>query len=434
MRAFAVVAACVAATALAHPAASQTLDLLLPPDVAGLATEPDVTVVSRRRPEYDSPAIRLGAFRVRPSFAETAGYETNVLGTSRPKGSPVVTTFAGLAADTDQSRVNGSASLTVNDVRFTSQPSQDHTDWSAGFGGGYSLGRDVLAVNYSHQNLAETLQDLGVSRFLTRALPFRIDDGRVSYRAEFARTFLVPAVEVTNYAYDNVQASGVFYRQDYRDRLVVQPSLTAGYQLAPRRRVIAVVRDSVASYPTTLGGVPARDYNDVTVLGGVDYDVTGIFRVRALVGYQVRSFNSSQYKTIQAPVLEASATWNVTGLTTLTGSGSRAIVDSPDLTSAAVTETQGRLRVDHEYYRNVLLEANAGIAIDDYARSGSQTLYSAGVGATYLMNRNASIVGTYDFVRRESTSLSNLDIAGTGSTLGPSYSDHRILVQVKLRL
>ena len=67
--------------------------------------------------------------------------------------------------------------------------------------------------------------------------------------------------------------------------------------------------------------------------------------------------------------------------------------------------------MDHEYLRNVLLQANGSFYHDDYRGGGSQSLYAFGTGVTYLLNRNASATLGYDFLARESGN-------GTGTNLG----------------
>ena len=431
-----VAAGCVVVSALASaaPAGAQTIDQILPPDVAGIATEPDVTVIGRQRPAFDSLGVRAGAFMIRPSLTENAGYESNVLGTASPRGSAILQTQGAVSAATSQSRASADASVSFDDVRFTDQPSQSHTDWTARLGGAYSLGRDTLSVQFAHENLSQTLQDLDVSRSLNQALSFHIDDGRISYRSEFARSFVVPSLEVAGYSFNSGLVNGAVYRQDYRNRIVVQPSVTVGYELAPRRNVVAVVRNSTASYSSALPGFAKRDYNDTTVLAGLEYDISGIVRVRALAGYEIRNFRASQYKPITAPTAEASVAWNVTGLTTVTGTVTRSIQDTSDTLSAAATETAAVLRVDHEYLRNLLLQANATLAMDEYRGSVSQKLYSVGAGATYLLNRNMSAGGSYTFSRRDSSSNLNLNIAGLNQTTAGNYSDHRIVFQLRVGL
>lgn len=417
----------------AVPARGQTLDQVLPPDRAGLAIEPDVTVQSRLRPAYDPLGVRAGAFILHSNVQESAGYDTNVVATSPARGSPIFETTADVSAVTQQSRGSFDTEVSVDDVRYTEQPSQSHTNWTARLGGSYDVGQDILAVNYAHLNQSETLKDLGVSQQLSQALAYRVDDARVSYRAELARAFVVPALEVTKYNYDNLITSGIVYTQSYLNRVVVQPSVTLGYELAPRRNLILVVRGGIASYDNALPGLPRRNYDETSVLGGIDYDLSAILRFRALVGYQFRTFNSSQYKNVTAPILEASLIWNPTGLTTVTGTVSRIITDSTDTSQSTIKETQAQIRVDHEYYRNILLQANAIFAVDEYPGGGDQTLYGVGVGATYLINRNMDAGATYNYSRR-SAGANNLDIAGTGTGLGPGYSDNLFQLRLRLRL
>ena len=231
--------------------------------------------------------------------------------------------------------------------------------------------------------------------------------------------------------------------------MVLAPSVTAGYELAPRQNAIVVLRDANASYRTRVAGLPARDFNDVAVLAGLDYAADAALRYRLLAGYEVRSFRSRQYRTMQAPIVEGSVIWTPTGLTTVTGIASRHIEDSADETTAGYTETLVQLRVDHEYLRNVLLRANAGAYFNQYNRGGgNQVLWTAGVGATYLLNRNMQLSAGYDFSARQSSGRGNLGggdgVLTPGSVnalgvaqgfgFGSNYTDHLILLRLTLRL
>ncbi len=458
--------ACGIVTGLAGSSAwAQSLDQFISPFIGGVGNEAGVTVLSRQRTDYESGGIRSGSFIIRPLLIESAGYQSNVLGTSRPRGSPVLETNGSLEVTSDVSRVGLTAALTVDDVRYFDQPRQSYTNWTARIGGSYEIGRDVASLQYSHLKLTQTLRDLDVPEGLQESLSYDIDAARLSYRANFSRLFLTPALDVAKYTFGSGSTTNNV-RQDFRNRVLVTPSIAVGYELAPRRNAIFVVRDSIASYSNQVAGQPKRDYNDFTVLAGFDYDATGLVRFRALVGYEVRTFNSSAFKTIQAPVAEASAIWTPTGLTTVTGSVIRRIQDSADESTSGYTETSARLRVDHEYLRNVLLQANAGVYYNEYNGGGNQTLYTIGAGATYLLNRNMGVTATYDFVARPSSGSSGAGqqfttsgqpfstvgqpfstvgqpFGGTGSQFGPvgqrfgsdsGYVDNRILIQLRLSL
>ena len=445
-------------------ARAQLLDQFISPNIAGVGIEPGVTVQSRARPDYDSSGVRLGSFVLRPNLMESAGYESNVLGTSQARGSPVVRTNGEVTADSDMSDGTVSAGLTVDDMRYPDQQRASYTNWTARLGGSHEFGRDTLSAQYLHLNLNQTLLDLDVPQGLNQSLAYRIDLGRLSYRATFNRLAVTPTLEVSNYSFDNgTTGAGTVYQQDYRNRVLLSPSVSATYELAPRRNLVAVLRDSQAVYSRAPPGLTRRDYSDVSALGGASYDLTGLLTVRALVGYEVRSFNSAAYKTISAPVAELAVVWTPTGLTTVTGTVARHIQDSSDETTAGYTETSVGVRVDHEYRRNVLLQANAAFYQDDYRGGGNQSLYAVGTGATYLLNRNVSATVGYDFLARQSTNGAGTNLGATNATnnvlaainglgatgaqgvgtgalgssvgsFGNSYTDHRILFQLRLRL
>ena len=413
--------------------AQRLLDQLITADIPGLAVEPGVTVLSRQRSEYDSLGIRLGEITIRPELRETIGFDDNVLGRASHRGSAVIETDARLRAFYDHSDTTAFAVLSVDNNRFPEQNQQNYTNYTASIGGAHQFGRDTLTASYEHLNLNQTVRDLDVPQ-LDQALAFRVDTARVAYHAVFNRVFVEPGLAVSNYAFDNGTVAGQPYVQTYRDRLVVQPSVTVGYELAPRRNLVVVVRDAVASYTNQAGFTPRRDYNDIAVLGGIDFDTGSIFRYRLLAGYESRSFSSSQLKTIQAPVVEAEVIWNPTGLTTVTATASRRIQDSADEATVGVTSTNLGLRVDHELQRNVLLRASANAFLDDYSRGqGSQQLFTAGTGATWLLNRTAQLGLNYDFTRRVTDGAGSLGVI-TGQRFGRNFSENRILLQLRLAL
>ena len=417
---------------LSLPASAQILDQFIDPNVYGVANEPGVTVASRGRPELDPAGVRVGNVVVRPQLNESVGYESNVLGTRRARGSPMVQTTAAISAASDWSRNSAQAEITVDDVRYPSLPRQSFTNWTATLGGTYEIGRDVLTVQYQHLSLNQTTRGLDVP-FLERPIGFDVDTLTARYRVNLNRVSVTPGVTVANYDYSNGVANGLPYLQGYRDRVVVTPSVAAGYEFSPRRSVVLVVRDAIASYTNSQAGLVRRDYHDPALLGGIDYDLTGLLRVRLLAGYEARVFSSAAYRTIQSPIVEASAIWNPTALTTLTGTVARRIQDTADDSTAAFTQTSVSLRVDHELRRNLLLRGSGAVYFGEYDRGvGNQTLYTAGASATYFLNRNARLSAAYDFQARSSGSGAALGL--TGQSFGSSYTDHRVLLTLRLAL
>ena len=191
-----------AAPALAQTTETPQLDQYLTPNIPGTGIEPGVSVLSRLRPDYESSGVRAGAFTIRPQLTESTGYDSNVLGTTRPHGSPVVETEASVVAASNWTEDSLRAALTVNDVRYPSQSQQSFTNWSAQLGGSHPFGRDILSASYSHLVLNQTVTGLDTAQ-LTRPFWYSIDSAQLGYRASFNRVFVTPSFQVANYAYGN---------------------------------------------------------------------------------------------------------------------------------------------------------------------------------------------------------------------------------------
>ena len=416
-----------------RPARAQLLDQSLTLDIPGLEVEPGVTVTSRRRPDYDYRGIRVGSYLFQPEFSEAFGYSDNVLGTRSKQGSTILQSRAAVQATSDLSRYGVVARVTAEDFRYFDQPRQSLTNWTAALGGNLEIGRDTATLGFEHANLNQTPRDLNVP-LLDQSVPYRVDTLRGGYRTSFNRLSLRPELTLSHYDYDDGTVAGIPYRQSFRNRNVIGPALTATYELAPRRNIVVVVRNLTAIYSDQPAGGLDRNFNDTSVLAGIDYDGGGLWRYRLLAGYERRSFNSPDLQTIEAPVAEATVIFSPTGLTTVTGTVARRIQDAAAEATIGYTETSLKLAVDHEYLRNVLLNANARATFAEYSQGGgNQTQYAAGAGATWLLNRNLRLGATYEFTNL-SSSANGTPRSFNGVNLNSGYSESRFLLQIRVGL
>ena len=177
-----------------------------------------------------------------------------------------------------------------------------------------------------------------------------------------------------------------------------------------------------------------------SLLAGVVYAIDGTIQLRLLAGYEARTFSSAAYKTIEAPVVEAAASWTPSGLTTVTASAARYIEDAASEAVVGLTETALRLGVDHEYRRNIVLSASAAWLHDTYQQGGQQALYEAVLGATWRLNRTLRLGATYQFYSRQSNAaalaaLGPLPSAGLQRlAYAGTFAEHRLLLQLRLGL
>jgi hypothetical protein len=94
--------------------------------------------------------------------------------------------------------------------------------------------------------------------------------------------------------------------------------------------------------------------------------------------------------------------WLPTQLTTVTLSAVRDVQDSAVPGAPAYLSTNLRARVDHELLRNVILSGQLGWGRDEYTGiSRVDERKSAGLAASYLINRTLGVSATYDYQEQE---------------------------------
>ena len=400
---------------------AQQLENYLPSNLSGFDVMPGVSVTSRLRPEYSPLGIRLGNTLISPQASQSIGFDDNVLGTADKRDSPVLNTRGAVQAATTLPNSHLELELDINHYGYTNLSSQSYTNWSAGGGWSHEIGRDTVAIGVNHFHLNQLpvgIDSIGIAK----PLPFNTDVARLSYKATRGQWTFVPLVDFAATRFNDTDPNVIPGQlTTSRDRNVETGSFAAFYEFAPQRSAMVVVRGSTAQY--TAGDL-RPDYDDAEALAGLDYNVTGPIRFRALVGYEVRSYRNSTFKNYSSPVTEVTLIWTPTGLTTVSGSVNRQVADSNEVTNTGYTFTQARLAVDHEYLRNVLLQGRVLIAHANYLQTNdAQTIYGAGAGVTYLLSRNLRVSATYDILAvRE------------GSGTNTKYNRNVFLVQVKFEL
>ena len=410
---------------VAAQAGAQVLSTLFPEGVPGYATQPGVTVLSRNRSAFEPPGIHAGTFLLSPRWEEAIGYDSNVLGGSARKGSWVLGTRPSLLLGSDWSRDRFGAYVSLSDTRYLNLPAQNRTDGTVSAGGTIDIGRDKLTLGAAH---VETHQDRTQIDALPsdRPVPVRVDDVRASYDASFGRWTWSPNLSAARWHYGDTTILGVPTSQAYRDRDVLRGGLTLRYELAPRRNVVVVLRATNQHYTRTTPGQPSPDSIGYQVLAGLDYDDNAMWRYRLLFGGESRRYASATFNTNNAFIAESEITWTPSGLTTVRGSLVRGIQDAAQEGVAGYTYTAGRLSIDHEYLRDILLRASAEIRQATFLQGGGrQWGYSVGAGIVWMVNRSVRISATQDFSA----------IKGTQVTAGPINGDYtRSLTMLTVRL
>lgn len=393
-------------------AAAEWLDTLFPPGVPGYGAEPGVTVASRLRPETQPEGVRDGAFILRPSWEQSIGYDSNVLGGPAPVGSWVIGTRPSLLLFSDWSRDALGAYVGADDRRDLEIPAQSRTDWTASLGGSLDIGRDRLTLAVAHIDGHQDRTDLDALP-TDRPVPFQVDDLRAAYAWSSGSWTVTPNLEASSWHFDATSILGVPASQSYRDRTVLQGGTTVSYELAPQRTLVLVTRAIGQDYLHPAAGQSSLNSTGYQALAGFDYGDDAVWRYRLLLGAEHRDFAAAAFQSRSAAIAEGEIAWMPSGLTTVTAAVTRSMEDAAQEGVAGFTYTSARLTLDHELQRNLLLHASAGLQRADFLQGGArQTGYSLGGGATWLVSRRIRLSATYDLTEQRGSGSAALPISG----------------------
>ena len=389
-----------AAMLLTSHAYAQRIDTFLSPLLPGFDQDAGVTVLSRLRPLYQEPGIRLGGVTLNPRLDESIGFDSNVNGVHNGPSSGFIQTSPSVTATSDWSRNRLGLQFGLDNYSYLGVHNENYTNVNVGVGGGLTIGRDTLDIGYTHLEQHERGTDIGAVASST-PVAYNVDVIRSDYSIESGRFTFLPNVDVRRYQFSDATIQGINVSESYRDREVYTGGVTTRYELSQQRGLLLVVQGTTSQFDRTQPGVPIPNSTTALVLGGVDYQASGPWRYRLLAGGEFRQYQSPIYGNHTAPVLQADVIWTPTGLTTLTGYVRREIEDPQSEVTAGYNLTTISLTVDHEVRRNVLLQGRGSFQAGDFFNGGgSSTAYTGGAGVSWLLNPRLRLSADYDFTRQ----------------------------------
>jgi hypothetical protein len=379
---------------------------------------PNITVQQRPRPDYDPLGIRAGSFLIFPSITLSGEFNDNAFATKNNTDSDfgaILSPQVNVNSNWSRHALNFAAGATG--AAWANYDQNDYLDAFASATGRLDIRRDDIVSGTLRFDRLHDARDnpdspgAGTNERpegnLTRYYQSLAD---TQYRHNFNRIYTVigGGVQRLNYI-DNGQSS----TESRRDRTEYGARARVGYKISPR---IGTFLQGNYSY---------RDYDESEVLAsgqdldrtnsgyrislGTDVDITGLVFGEMALSYSERNYDSSQFKDSNGFGGNGSLTWNVTPLTTIIFNAGSEIKETTvevngEPASGDFENTVG-IDVTHELLRNVLLNANAAYIRDDFQGvSRTDNIFNAGLGASYLLNRNWSLNATYDFTTRNSDS------------------------------
>jgi hypothetical protein len=373
----------------------------------GQEPEPNVTVKTRPRPDFDPLGIRAGAFLVNPEVTVLGAYSDNIALDEEDEQSDFEARFQpSVAAASTWSRHALGVAVGADIARHLEEDDEDFEDLFATANGRLDIGRanhadTELRLEKGHQG-RDDVNDQGDDELADRYSAF----GSLGYTHAINRlTF---------------EVRGTAERVDVDDGVgnldgnIYNVFLRPGFQVSPRVNVFTEGRYNV----------DARDNEDLESDGyelrvGAALDLTAKLFGEAFAGYRIQDLNSGEESGASFGV---NMNWNPTQLTSIGLTGQRDFVPAAEGDAESNFQTAIGLTVDHEVRRNLILGTEAEYIIDDLDDGREDDTIALGAGLTYLLNRNLSLEGGYRFSDRSSNAA------------GEDFTENRFTVGFTARL
>jgi hypothetical protein len=375
------------------------------------------TVKTRPRPELAPLGIRAGSFLFFPQIEVQQEYNSNIYATKNQTKDDFITSVApGLSIESDWN--NHALNFTAGgDFGFYNNTTgsgpdttdQNYQDWNVSTDGRLDVNRDIALFGgggaaFLHQERGDP-DEVGNAKEPTK---FYLFTAFASYVHTIDNVNFTLTPEFRRHDYDDTQQiGGGTINQDDRDRNEYSVSFRTGYEFTPTYEAFVRVGGNRRKYDETPDDVGVgfdRDSWGYDAVVGLAFDLSGVTSGDVFAGYQKQRLNDdSNLDNIDGPTYGASLAWSATTLTTV---GARVVrnIETTTLNGASgYWATLGEVTIDHELLRNLLLNVTGGVTQNDYKGIAREDyIYTAGVGAKYMMNRNFYATLGYRYRERDS--------------------------------
>lgn len=379
----------------ANVSEAQTADanLVLPNLPLDFDRGKNTSVLQRDRPEYQAQGVRAGSFLLYPKVELGGGATDNAYQVENNTQSDVYALVApSISANsnwaTNELNFNAGARL----FRYASETQRNQTNYNFDANGRFDATRSLsfngllrTARSTEPRSSAASPQDAAGS------IQFQQSTASIGSAYAGARVRGQLAVSIDDFSFSDVRAfSGAIISQASRNQTLVRTTARGEYALSPDTSLFVQGGYTDTSYRRPLSlGVANRDSKEFNVLAGASFDLSALVRGGIGIGYVNRRYDAPIYRNISGLSAEAKIEYFPTQLTTVGLNVRRTVQDSAFGTSSGFFATAAALRVDHELFRNVLLNAQVGYERDSFVNQDSRsTIVRYSVGGRYLVNRN----------------------------------------------
>lgn len=374
----------------------------------------------------DELGVRVGSFVLRSEAGLELEYDDNVfLSQDDPQEDFILSFTPQLTLESDWSRHAVRFTAGAEAGAFFDNDEDNYLDANAQLQGVYDISRAAaVRLTAGARRMHESRGNVDVAAAAENPVTFALFTGRLDGRYKPGAFRISPFLDYSFTDYDDVDLiGGGEQNNDDRDRHRYGGGVEFGYEFLRNYEAFVRAEGDQVSYVDSIDDAGfERDSVGGRALAGVKIDLTRLIVGDFGVGFAAREYEDDRLDELYGFTASAKATWSVTPLTSIIISADRLIDETTVGQASGVFKTVGEVEVVHSLRRDILVSAFTNVVDQDFEGGFRQdTTYGAGVGAEWVLNRNLSLEGRYEFSRRES------------NVSGNDYDRNRVSIGLKTR-
>lgn len=366
--------------------------------------------VDRKPVDFQSKGIRMGSFVLKPGVELAYEHNDNIfyLGNVEISDSIMhVRPWANLSSDWNRHELNVQFYADIG--RYNDYDSQDYEDWVFNLDGRIDVRR---GSNFNYRAAYMQLhEDRRSPDNFGSFLPveFTLAEVDAGYEHTFNRLTAALNYNRSENDYDDgVSLDGTILDNQDRDRTRDELRLKLGYELSGQSSAFFSVIGNSVDYDQQFDNSGfERSSDGYSLRAGMSWDDAGVLVGDLYLSYINQEYDDARFAKVDGFGLGGTLDWTPTELTSVNFRFRNGPLETTQVGTSGFFSSLYSVRLQHELRRNWLANARVSYTDNDYESTledeftlTGTKVTRAGLGISYLFNRNLYISGGYVYEKQ----------------------------------
>lgn len=372
--------------------------------------EQDGTGAVTRDDPFEPLGLRIGSWRAFGTLEQTAGYSDNIDGAAGGDGGAFSRTDVSLSLQSDWAR--HAARIDADGTVQQNHDGSDEIIPEASLSGELTLDlvdgwqtNTRLAYEYDTESASSTaITAPAASRTGFHTTTATASISRTDRKLQFSLRGLAQRSDHERIELED----GSTASQDDRNNTLYTATARAGYEATPALTPFVEVEGGIRRYDEEVDrNGDDRNSTILAARGGVELDIGEKLTGEVSAGYRVEDYADPDLANLEALTLDGSLSWSPYRDTTVSLSANTSFSGATTAGDNGSVIRGANIEIERRANDRLTLTANGGVqhtAPDN--GDATQTLWTAGAGFSYWLNRFMAITGSVEHTNQQSESSS----------------------------